>query len=342
MTSQKVKTYHVVGEPEVKKRLEASLAASGFAPAQAGDADVVFTYCVGMTALEDAYYDSKGLLQSTKKDVILIDLSPATVSFAQELCAMGSVSERHVLDAPLVVRNMVAPDAFAHVDNLGMVVGGAEEVFRRAEPMLRALARRVMWMGKAGSGQSAKIGVTLTTAASLIGLVESCASFAASEAEVDSEDYLDFALSMGVLTPAQEAFLQAMEEDNFENASFTVEYLMAELAAALTSVDDGDLILPHAEAAFRLMELLAMVGGVSFGPAALKLVFADEETGKKYHLDWAAAEGAYEHDCDCDHDDPDHECMCGHDHDDPEHECCGGHHHGHNHGQSGFIGFSSN
>lgn len=67
-----------------------------------------------------------------------------------------------------------------------------------------------------------------------------------------------------MLTPAQEAFIEAMEQDELEGTSFTLEHLMGELAAALACVDDGDAILPQAEACFRLMELLAMVGGVTY------------------------------------------------------------------------------
>lgn len=112
---------------------------------------------------------------------------------------------------------------------------------------------------------------------------------------------------------------------------------MGELAAALACVDDGDAILPQAEACFRLMELLAMVGGVTYSPAALKLVFADEETSKKYGLDWSRAEGAYDHGYDDDSEG--HECTCGEDD-----ECDCGHHHHHHGSQSGssYISFSSN
>lgn len=154
------------------------------------------------------------------------------------------------------------------------------------------------------------------------------------EAQVDQEDFLDVALSLRMLSPAQEAFVQAMDENEFEGTSFTIEHLMGEVAAALACVDDGDVILPQAESGFRLMELLALVGGVTYSPAALKLVFADEETSKKYGLDWSRAEGAYDHD----HDGEDHECTC-----DDDDECnCGHHHHHDSQTGSGYISFSSN
>lgn len=252
---------------------------------------------------------------------------------------MGSVSEKHVLDAPLVVQNIVLSQAFSEKTNLALLVGGSEEVFKRAEPMLRAIAAKVMWMGKSGCGQAAKVALTLTSAAALVGIVEAYSSLKSSEiqeAVVDQEDYLDVVLALRMLTPAQEAFIEAMEQDEFEGTSFTLEHLMGELAAALACVDDGDAILPQAEACFRLMELLAMVGGVTYSPAALKLVFTDEETSKKYGLDWSRAEGAYDHGYD---NSEGHECTCG---DDDECDC--GHHHHHHGSQSGssYISFSSN
>lgn len=338
MASKEVKTFSFEGEPDVGSHIKEFLSAAGFTSAPTTEADVVFTYCVSESALEDTYYDSKGILQTAKKDVVLVDLSPSTVSFAQELCAMGSVSEKHVLDAPLVVQNIVSSQAFSDSLNLAMVVGGSEEVFKRVEPMLRSIATKVLWMGKAGCGQATKVALTLSSAAALVGIVEACASLKSSEAQeasVSEEDYLDVALSLRALTPAQESFIQAMEDEEFKDASFTIEHLMGELAAALACVDDGDVILPQAEAGFRLMELLALVGGVAYNPAALKLVFADEETSKKYGLDWSRAEGAYEHDHECDCDDPD-QCSC----DDDGCDC--GHHHGHHGGSSSYISFSSN
>ena len=351
MASSQVSTFSFTGEPAVERGIVASLEQAGFSRADSSEADVIFTYCVAVSSLEDTYYDSDGILQTSKKDAVLVDLSPSTVSFARELNAMGSVNDRHVIDAPLVVRNVMDKEAFAHPENLGMVVGGVEEVFKRIQPMLRAIANQIIWMGKAGSGQATKVALTLSTAASLVGLVESYISCSSSDIAIDQEDLLDCASSFGLITPMQELFLEAMSEDEFEGGSYTLENLMGELAAALASVDDGDVILPQAESGFRLMELLAMVGGISYNAAALKLVFADEETSKKYGLDWSRAEGAYEHshdeeddfEYDYDYDEADHECECGHDHNDPDHECCGHHHHHHHSAQSqGFIGFSSN
>lgn len=323
MASETEKTFVFVGDTNMGKEISASLVAAGFRAApRPSAADVVFTFRSSQSSLEDIYFESNGLLQSTKEGVVLVDLSAATPTFARELYGIASACGRTALDAPIVVHNMVVPHAFADPANLSLLVGGDAEVFRAVEPMLKAIAGQVMWMGEAGAGQVAKTVSTLQVASQLVGAIEAKAALGASPVAMDAEEIEDYLLDAGLITPVHQQFLEAVREEDFEG-SFTIEYLMGELAAAMTAADDAELILPQAESGFRLMELLAMVGGVGYNPAALQLVFADEDAGKRYNLDWALAEGAFEeHECDCDDD-----CDCE-DHDDPDHECdCGHHHH---------------
>ncbi len=299
-----------VGDVEVGKRLSSLLVQAGFSAARdVSSAQVVFTYCSNMPALEDVYYDSEGLLQTAAAEAIFIDLSPATPTFARELYAIARVNNCFVLDAPLVVRNIVGSDVFGSASNIGVLVGGDAEVFDRVQPLLDSIATQVLYLGGSGAGQTAKCASTLQSAATLVGLVEAHAALCSSEVDVNGTDLGAFMVEFGAITPSQQAFLDAVQSKEFEG-SFSLEYLMGEVAAALAAVDDSDIVLLQAEAGFRLMELLAMVGGISYNPAALQLVFADEETSQKYGLDWSRAEGAYEHDHD-----HDHECSCDHDHD---------------------------
>lgn len=320
-----------VGDVEVGKQLSLLLVEAGFSAASdVAQAQVVLTYCSNLPALEDVYYDQEGVLQHAAGGAVFIDLSPATPTFARELYAMACVNERHVLDAPLVVRNMVDVDAFSRSSNMGMFVGGDADIYQKYESLLSALASQVLYVGGAGAGQTAKIAATLQTSAALVGLIEADASLRASEISVDTEDLSSFLVDLGMVTPLQEALIDAVREQQFEG-SFSLEYLMGEVASALSAVDDGDIILPQAEAGFRLMELLAMVGGIAYNPAALQLVFADEDTTQRYGLDWSRAEGAYESECSCGHD---HDAECGCDHDEYS-EYDGGI-------SEGFVRFSSN
>lgn len=316
------------GNERVGAGVSGLLEAAGFGATDLNRADVVFTYCTSVAALEDLYYDTEGLLRGTKEGAFLIDLSPSTVTFARELDAVACVNGRVAIDAPLVVANKVHEDAFADRANLGIVAGCREDAdYKAVKPLLDAIAHRVMWMGHAGAGQKAKVALTLQSAATLVGAVEAQVALDAigHDVRVMAEDVADFMSDMGEASPAQNAFAQALIDEEYD-APFTVEHLMGEAAAALSSLEDDELILPQAEACYRLMELLALVGGIDYSPAAIKLVFSDEETSKRYGLDWSRAEDAFGEGCGCGCEGDDHECECGHDpHED--HECCGKHHH---------------
>lgn len=300
-----------VGDTEIGSRISQSLIEGGFSTAPGlRDADVIFTYYETQQGLEDLYFDTQGLLQETKQEVVLVDLSPTTPTFARELYAVARVNDRYTLDAPLVVRNIVEEDAFAEKDNLMMFVGGEEDSFEAVRNMLHAIARHVLYLGEAGCGQSAKIMATLQRASALIGVIESYATYVNGDVVFDWEEVIDTLSVAGCVSPVNIAYIDAIRNHDF-TGTYTVEILMAELVAALSMADDKDHIIPQAEAGFRLMELLAMVGGAAYNPAALALIFDDEEAAQKFGLDWSRAAGAYE---DHAHHAHDHDCDCGHDH----------------------------
>ena len=148
--AEEKQTFIFAGDTEVGQRLNTLLIQGGFLPASdLNDADVVLTYHENQSKLEDIYFGSPGLLSDTKEGVILVDLSPTTPVFAQELNALALVNDRQALDAPLVVRDMVAQDAFALSSNLMIVAGGASDSYDAVYPMLRAIADRVyLWVNR--------------------------------------------------------------------------------------------------------------------------------------------------------------------------------------------------
>ena len=338
--SLNAQTFVFVGDTEIGAKLTAHLTAAGFEPAAGlSDADAVFTYYETQSGLEDVYLGDGGLLSETKEDVLLIDMSPTTPTFAKELFAIGRVSERHVVDAPLVVGDVTREDAFGTPSNLMMFVGAESETFDVVEPMLRAIAHQVEYMGNPGAGQTAKVAATLQDAAGIAALIEAYTSLINADEHLDFDEYLDGLQGVGAIAPKHVAVFEAVRARRFVG-SYTLQILMAELGAALTAMDDLDIILPQAEACFYLLELLALVGGNEYNPAALSLAYADEETCNQFGIDWSRAEDAFGED--------EHECCGGHHHD-GDHECCGGHHHHHHHHHEGpdsfpegYMGFSEN
>ena len=279
------------------------------------DADAVVTFCASQTALEDAYFDERGFVQAARPGTVLVDLSASTPSFARELNAVAVVSDLVFVEAPLVVGDMMAADAFSRRENLTCFAAGEKGDVERAWPLLEVLVGAVHETGGSGSAQLARAAYTLQTAAQVVSAIDADALYRAvmgSTAGPNRE-----ARRVGAVSPQAERVLAAINDDRF-SGPYTCEMFMAELSAALMAADDVDLILPQAEAAMHLLELLAVIGGSDLTPAALALVYGDEKSCARHGLDWTRAAQAYGDEGDgFGYDEEDGEGDgCSHDHDD--------------------------
>lgn len=304
-----------VGDTSVGAPLVSLLLQSGFEGADSLEtADVVFTYHESQTSLEDIYYEEPGLLSVAKEGACLVDLSPSTPSFARELFAIAQVSSKSFADAPLCVRDVTLEEAFASASNLLCFVGAEKETFKVIEPMLNALSYRLFWMGAVGQGQVAKAAHTIQAACDFVSVVESYQMYCSSANTEAYEDYLDLMDSVGMMSSSQILLAEAMIEKRFKG-SFTVEIVMGELFAAFACAEENRSQLLQADAAFHMFELLAVIGGAQLNPAALCLLFGNEEEAQKYNLNWSLADNHYDQHmcddgCDCGHEGHSHDCNC--------------------------------
>lgn len=319
------------GDVHVGECISQNLQDAGFELAQGvEEADVVLTYSVTQSALEDMYFETNGILQLAREGACFIDLSPSTPTFARELYALAQTSNCQSMDAPLVVRDLTNHDAYGDKSCLSVLVGAEEVAFNQFGAVLDALAGSVFYMGEPGAGQIAKATQTIQLAASLLGVMEAATLNKASNA--DATEAIHLAVQMGLAAPAVEGVYKCIVDEHF-HGTYTAQALAAELAAALLCAEETDQILPQAEAAVNLIELFLVVGGSDLAVPALSLVYREEEDTKRFGLDWSRAQGMYDGDgCGCGDDDcgcGDDECECGHDPHDPNHECCGKHDHHH-------------
>ncbi len=315
------RTYCFMGHGNVGAVVGARMRELGLQPVNyASDADVVFTYYTSQGQLEDAFFAETGLVQACAPGTLLVDLSPSTPAFARELNAVAVVSDLVPVEAPLVVGDPVLSCALSDKRNLACFAAGNDDAVEAALPLLRALCDEVSVAGGAGSAQLARASYTLQMLSQLVSAVESEALYRAVRAT--DAPFAGTAEHVGAATPLAEQVLEAVAEKRFEG-EFTVEMLMAEVAAAIGAADDAEVILPQAEACQHMLELLAVVGGADLSPAALALVYGDEASCAEAGLDWTRAEAAFgpseDEDDDYDYDDCDYEddgsCGCGCDHD---------------------------
>lgn len=292
---------------EVAPRLEAA----GFSrEGEVELADITLLFYSSMSELEDIYFGDEGIVQRMRPESVIVDLSPATPNFAKEASAIATLSNLSVVEAPLSVKNMALEAAFSR-DNLSCFTAGDEDVVQAAAGvdgsadvagaagvggasgaagLLNAIFGDIRHVGGAGSAQLAHAAATLQRVAELVSAIESNALFKASRSAVSSIELRG--IDPEATSPEAYFVLKAIGEGRFKS-SFTCEMLYGELVAAIMAADDYELIMPQAEAASHLLELIAVIGGAEMSPAALALVYGSEEECAEHGLDWSRAQVFY-------------------------------------------------
>lgn len=312
------KAYAFYGSPAIDAVLAPRLADAGLVRVEdVAAADVALTYCTSAAELEEAYFGTHGFVSDMAAGSLLIDLSAVSPSFARELNAVALVNDLAMVEAPLVVAAITSPEAFAK-ENLSCFAAGEEGAVERAREVLLAMFGQVHETGGPGTAQLARAAFTLQMVAQVISAIEADALYRSFRRSVAGAGL--GSAQPGAASPWANDMMEAVASGRFEGP-YTIEMFMGELSAALMAADDVELILPQAESAIHLLELLAVIGGAQKAPAALSLVYGDEASCAAAGLDWTRAEQAYgshsHDDCGCGHDHHghDHDCGCGHDHD---------------------------
>lgn len=265
----------------------------------------MLTFCLSQTALEDAYFGENGFVQTARPRTLLVDLSASTPGFARELNAVSIVSDLVFVEAPLLVDDVASPCVFGERENMQCLAAGEDADIARAEGLLLAIAGTLCKTGGSGSAQLACAAHSLQLVAQVVAAVEADALYRASAGSIVEPGFPS--VRARALSPQAARVLDSINEGRFDG-SFSVEMFMSGLSAALMAADDADLILPQAEAAMHLLELLAVIGGADKAPSALSLVYGDEKRCAENGLDWTRAEGVFEGEGDACGD----ECGCGH------------------------------
>lgn len=130
-------------------------------------ADIVLV-CVGNDDdLRSVVFGEKGALAGMKAGAILVDHTTASAEVAREIYAQAKAKGIGFLDAPVS-----GGQAGAENGQLGIMVGGDEDVFAKAEPVLKIYAKALSLMGPVGAGQLTKMVNQICIAGLLQGLSE--------------------------------------------------------------------------------------------------------------------------------------------------------------------------
>ncbi|NLU64444.1 3-hydroxyisobutyrate dehydrogenase [Rhodococcus sp. HNM0563] len=129
-----------------------------------GNADVVVTMLPNGGLVLDLYDE---ILPTAKADTLFVDSSTIDVADAREAASRAQAAGHRAIDAP--VSGGVAG---ATAGTLAFMVGGSEDDFGSAQPLLEVMGRKVVHCGGSGNGQAAKICNNMILGVSMIAISE--------------------------------------------------------------------------------------------------------------------------------------------------------------------------
>ena len=154
-----------------KAQLDALTASGGEAAANvkaaAAGAEIVITMLPAGAHVREVYLGADGVLAAAGNDALLIDSSTIDVETARVVAAAAGKRGLAMLDAP--VSGGVGG---AQAGSLTFMVGGADDAFARAKPILEAMGKTIVHAGGAGNGQAAKICNNMILGVSMIAVSE--------------------------------------------------------------------------------------------------------------------------------------------------------------------------
>ena len=187
MAANLVKAGHEVrafdlSEAALAAAREAGCATFGTAKEACATAEAVVSMLPNGGIVKAVYWDD--VIGHAPEGAILLDCSTIDVATAREVIEVTEAHGYQMVDAP--VSGGIAAAAGG---TLTFMVGGSDEAFARAQPVLAAMGKAVIHAGAAGTGQAAKICNNMLLAIHMIG---TCEAFAmAQKLGLDPQTFYD-------------------------------------------------------------------------------------------------------------------------------------------------------
>ena len=230
-------------------------------------AEVVFLMLGYPDDVRETVLGDGALLEAMRPGTLLIDMTTSLPSLAVEIADAAADREVAALDAPVSGGDVGARNA-----TLVIMVGGAEEAFERARPLLEVLGRIVTLQGGTGSGQHTKMMNQIAIASGMIGVCEALlyAHRAGLDVEQALETIKDGAAGSWSLSNYGPRLLRGDLEPGFK-----IEHFLKDLGIALSEARRMNLALPGTALAEQLYVAAASHGLATKGTQALALALSE-------------------------------------------------------------------
>jgi len=243
-------------------------------PAAAARGAEIVLACVGNDDdLREITLGATGAFAGMSKGALFVDHTTASAMVARELAEQARQRGVSLLDAPVSGGQVGAQQG-----KLAIMVGGDEEDFRRAQPVLERYGKLVKRIGPTGSGQLAK----MVNQICIAGLLQSLS------------EGLNFARAVGLDTTAvvevisQGAAQSWQMENRYQTMlaaqfdfGFAVDWMRKDLAIAMAEAARHNIPLPITAQVDQFYAEVQEMGGGRWDTSSLiaRLTRADQQSG---------------------------------------------------------------
>ncbi len=240
-------------------------------PADAArDQEIVFC-CVGRDSdLRDVTLGAGGAFSAMKKGSVFVDHTTASASIARELAQEAQKRGFGFVDAPVS-----GGQAGAVNGKLGIMCGGSEADYARAEPVMAPYTKLAKRLGPAGSGQLTKMANQICIAGTVQGLAEAYGLMRA--AGLDIEAVTDVISKGAAQSWQMENRYKTMNAGEY-NHGFAVEWMRKDLGIALEEARKQGVSLPVTALVDQFYAEVENLGGKRWDTSSL---FVRQETARR-------------------------------------------------------------
>jgi len=139
---------------EVQEVLQAGAKQAPSPRAVAMVSDIVITMLPNSPEVEEVMEGEQGILAGARKGLIIVDTSTIAPAISRKLGASATAKGAHFLDAPVSGGSQGAVNG-----TLTIMVGGQQEIFEQARPVLAAMGKpeNIFYVGPQGAGEVVKL-----------------------------------------------------------------------------------------------------------------------------------------------------------------------------------------
>jgi 3-hydroxyisobutyrate dehydrogenase-like beta-hydroxyacid dehydrogenase len=235
----------------------------------AAASDIIVTCVPDAPQVEEVCLGEHGIVHGAASGAIVIDCSTIAPTASQRIAAaLHEQAGIAMLDAPI----SGGPERAAKGE-LAIMVGGAPEIFERAQPVLNSLGRSITHVGASGMGEVVKLANNLIAANIMVAVSEAMtmAVKAGADAAVVREVLMQSAASNFILGTWVEG---RMLKDNYD-PGFATSLMQKDLGAALETARAMEVPMMLTALSYQLYELAEGAGYGREDYCAISKIYQD-------------------------------------------------------------------